>query len=60
VKYVKPEFDRRIIDIVGRYEEYPNRNIVNFDLDFAVELQRNNIKKIFLLLSSKGLFREKY
>jgi len=63
VKYVKPEFDR-IIDTVGRYEEYPNRNIVNFDLDFAVELQRNNMEKIFgeniqqeLLLE---LFREAY
>jgi len=42
VKYVKPEFDR-IIKIVGRYEKYPEKNIIIYDPFFAEKILENNL-----------------
>ncbi|PUA31697.1 MAG: hypothetical protein B7O98_08895 [Zestosphaera tikiterensis] len=45
VKYVKPEFDK-IINEIGRYENYPNTNIVKFNIDTAAKLQKTNLEKV--------------
>jgi len=43
IKFVKPEFDE-IIKKVGRYENYPQRNKINYDSDFAKKIVKNNLE----------------
>jgi len=63
VKYVKPEFDE-IIKIIGRYENYPEKNIITYDLKSAEKLQRQNMEKVVIPFDWREtlleLFRESF
>jgi len=54
VKYVKPEFDETI-KIAGRYEKYPEKNIVIYNPVFAEKILENNLSLLKFSENEKRL-----